>query len=105
MMLPTDMALIQDPEFLKWVKLYAEDKVVFFEDFKDAFFKLMELGIERDSKGTITNTDNEKGGYVSAPKKAENLGGPGQAQGKGQVGEEAAPLAKQNKDFRERSKL
>lgn len=71
MMLPTDIALIQDPEFSKYVRLYAKDKDLFFEDFRQAFAKLMELGISRDSTGKITNTDNEKGGYRSAPKKAE----------------------------------
>ncbi|KAF3760468.1 heme peroxidase [Cryphonectria parasitica EP155] len=105
MMLPTDMALIRDPEFSKWVKLYAEDKAVFFKDFSDAFFKLMELGISRDDAGKVINSDNEKGGYVSAPKKAEKLGRPGEVQGEGQVGNEAAPLAKQNEKYRERAKL
>lgn len=105
MMLPTDMALVRDPEFAKWVKLYAEDKDAFFEDFKNAFSKLMELGISRDAAGKVTNTDNEKGGYVSAPKKAERLGRPGAVQGKDQVGKEAAPLARQNEEFRERAKL
>lgn len=27
MMLPTDMALVSDPEFKKWVEIYAADKV------------------------------------------------------------------------------
>ena len=44
MMLPTDLALVKDEKFLKWVKVYAEDKDAFFEDFKHAFHKLMELG-------------------------------------------------------------
>ncbi|KAJ4396394.1 hypothetical protein N0V93_000613 [Gnomoniopsis smithogilvyi] len=101
MMLPTDMALVRDAEFLKWVKLYAEDKEVFFEDFKNAFFKLMELGVKRDATGEVTNVDE----YVSAPKKADKLGRPGEDQGKNQVGHEAAPLAKQNEKFRERAKL
>ncbi|KAJ4422753.1 hypothetical protein N0V82_002532 [Gnomoniopsis sp. IMI 355080] len=101
MMLPTDMALVRDAEFLKWVKLYAEDKEVFFEDFKNAFFKLMELGVKRDAAGDVTNTE----AYVSAPKKSDKLGRPGEDQDKGQVGHEAAPLAKQNEKFRERAKL
>ncbi|ROV88319.1 hypothetical protein VSDG_09440 [Cytospora chrysosperma] len=105
MMLPTDMALVHDAEFSKWVKLYAKDKDVFFEDFKNAFFKLMELGIQRDENGLIVNTDNEKGGYLSAPKKSEKLGRPGKVQNQGQVGDEAAPLAKQNEKFRARAKL
>ena len=47
MMLPTDMALLWDKEFAKFVKLYAEDKDAFFKDFSDAFSKLLELGISR----------------------------------------------------------
>lgn len=105
MMLPTDMALVKDPEFLKWVKVYAKDKEAFFEDFKNAFLKLMELGIKRDADGKVTNSDNEKGGYHSAPKKSEQLGRPGEIQGAGQVGREAGPLAKQNEEFRARAKL
>lgn len=70
MMLPTDIALIQDPSFRPWVELYAKDKDAFFKDFTKVFAQLIELGIQRDSQGRITNTDNEKGGYISAPKKA-----------------------------------
>lgn len=73
MMLPTDMALTTDPEFSKYVRLYAEDKEMFFNDFKAAFAKLLELGIVRDAEGNITNSDNEKGGYRSAPKKSDSV--------------------------------
>jgi len=45
MMLPADMAFIADPEFAKWVKLYAQDEKVFFQDFAQAFSKLLELGV------------------------------------------------------------
>ncbi|KAL1957559.1 hypothetical protein VTO42DRAFT_5786 [Malbranchea cinnamomea] len=76
MMLPTDMALLSDPEFSKWVRKYAEDKDLFFDHFAKAFAKLMELGIKRDEKGNITNTDNVKGGYISAPKKSNTPTGP-----------------------------
>src|SRR6478735_789833 len=41
MMLPTDMALTTDPEFSKYVRLYADDKELFFNDFKAAFAKLL----------------------------------------------------------------
>ncbi|KAF5656894.1 heme-binding peroxidase [Fusarium heterosporum] len=75
MMLPTDMALTTDPEFFKYVHLYAEDKELFFNDFKAAFGKLLELGIVRDIEGNITNSDNEKGGYRSAPKKSDSVSG------------------------------
>ncbi|KAF5714847.1 heme-binding peroxidase [Fusarium mundagurra] len=73
MMLPTDMALTTDPEFSKYVRLYAEDKELFFNDFKAAFAKLLELGIARDAEGNITNSDNEKGGYRSASKKSDSV--------------------------------
>eukprot|EP00899_Mesostigma_viride_P012050 jgi/Mesvir1/20846/Mv07937-RA.1 len=45
MMLPTDIVLVKDPEFAKWVKVYAKDNKKFFEDFSAAFSKLLELGI------------------------------------------------------------
>ena len=47
MMLPTDMVLIKDPNFKKYVELYAKDKNAFFADFAAAFSKLLELGIVR----------------------------------------------------------
>ena len=47
MMLPTDMALLSDKEFAKYVTLYAKDKDAFFADFSSAFAKLLELGVVR----------------------------------------------------------
>ncbi len=47
MMLPTDMVLIKDPNFKKYVELYAKDKNAFFGDFAAAFSKLLELGVVR----------------------------------------------------------
>ena len=44
MMLPADLALIQDPEFKKYVEIYAADEKLFFNDFAAAFSKLLELG-------------------------------------------------------------
>jgi len=44
MMLPTDMCLIQDTNFLKYVKMYAADEQKFFADFANAFGKLISLG-------------------------------------------------------------
>lgn len=46
MMLPADLWLIQDPEFRKYVELYAKDEAVFFQDFAAAFRKLLELGVK-----------------------------------------------------------
>jgi len=46
MMLPADMALVHDPEFKKYVELYAKDQDLFFKDFAEAFEKLEELGVK-----------------------------------------------------------
>ena len=45
MMLPSDMVLIADPEFKKWVEIYAKNEDRFFKDFAKAFNKLLELGV------------------------------------------------------------
>lgn len=98
MMLPTDLALLHDPKFRPYVKLYAKDKDAFFADFSNVFAKLIELGIQRDASGKITNADNERGGYHSAPKKS---GKPGKPQEVGRDGE-AEPLKRENMEFRAR---
>lgn len=76
MMLPTEMALIHDREFKKWVEMYAKDKDRFFVDFSNVFNKLMELGVIRDGRGKVLNTDVLNGGYISAPKKSPVPGAP-----------------------------
>lgn len=45
MMLPTDLALIQDPVFKQHVKRYAKDSKAFFDEFSDVVVKLFELGV------------------------------------------------------------
>lgn len=45
MMLPSDMVLVLDPEFKKYVELYSKDEDAFFKDFAKAFAKLLELGV------------------------------------------------------------
>lgn len=50
MMLETDLALVRDPEFKKYVQLYAKDEKVFFQDFSSAFSRLLELGVKFDGK-------------------------------------------------------
>ena len=50
MMLPTDMALVQDKAFKKHVERYAKDNEVFFKEFKDVVVKLFELGVPFTSK-------------------------------------------------------
>jgi cytochrome c peroxidase len=73
-MLPTDIALLEDRKFRVWVERYARDKDLFFAHFTSVLAKLTELSIRRDEGGRITNTDNEKGGYLSAPKKTPQSG-------------------------------
>ncbi len=51
MMLPTDMALMEDPAFKTHVLAYAQDQDLFFKDFALAFGKLIELGVDRDDTG------------------------------------------------------
>lgn len=48
MMLPSDYALRQDPKYLVYVKKYANDQDLFFEDFKNVYVKLIERGITFD---------------------------------------------------------
>jgi len=50
MMLPTDMALIEDKAFRKHVERYAKDDKVFFKEFSDVIMKLLELGVPFQSK-------------------------------------------------------
>ncbi len=45
MMLPSDLALIYDPNFRTIVEMYAKDEKVFFRDFAHSFSKLLELGV------------------------------------------------------------
>lgn len=99
MMLPTDIALLEDPKFRMWVERYARDQDLFFRDFARVFAKLMELGIQRDTEGRITNADNEKGGYLSAPKKSPRPGAPERSQGRRQIEDEARPLKEKNRKY------
>ncbi|KIV78840.1 hypothetical protein PV11_06449 [Exophiala sideris] len=95
MMLPTDIALLEDPSFRVWVDRYAEDKNLFFRDFAAVFAKLLELGIRRDKDGTVVNEENLVNGYRSAPKKSDVATVP-KDQNAGQVGHEARRLMEEN---------
>ena len=50
MMLPTDMALVEDKEFRKHVERYAKDDQAFYSEFSDVLVKLFELGVPFESK-------------------------------------------------------
>lgn len=95
MMLPTDIALIQDVSFRPWVELYAERKDVFFDHFAKVFAKLLELGIRRDKNGNVINEENLEEGYKSAPKKSDTAT-TSKDQNQGQVGHEARSLKNEN---------
>ncbi|GAA6013427.1 hypothetical protein JCM10207_008840 [Rhodosporidiobolus poonsookiae] len=73
MMLPTDMSLISDPEFRKWVEIYAEDRDRFFDDFAKVFAKLLELGVDRS------------GSYESAPTFSKQAGEKKEAEAKAKM--------------------
>jgi catalase (peroxidase I) len=49
MMLPTDMALLEEP-FRQYVEIYAKDQQKFFDDFASAFLTLIELGMTKRGK-------------------------------------------------------
>ncbi|GAA5816340.1 hypothetical protein MFLAVUS_009868 [Mucor flavus] len=49
MMLPTDMALLEEP-FRQYVEIYAKDQQKFFNDFASAFLTLIELGMTKRGK-------------------------------------------------------
>lgn len=50
MMLPTDLALMEDPSFRPHVEAYADDQDLFYADFSKAFAKLIELGVKRGAR-------------------------------------------------------
>ncbi len=45
MMLPGDMAFLQDKKYKEWVEKYAKDNDLFFKDFAAVIQKLFELGV------------------------------------------------------------
>ncbi|KAL4280247.1 hypothetical protein GQ457_03G001940 [Hibiscus cannabinus] len=47
--LPTDKALLDDPEFRKYVELYSKDEDAFFRDYAESHKKLSELGFTPSS--------------------------------------------------------
>lgn len=60
MMLPADMAFVEDPVFKKHVEVYAKDGAKFFADFASAFRKLEENGVPFPKEATaITFTVKE----------------------------------------------
>ena len=54
-MLPADMVFAKDPKFKVWAEKYAKDEKLFFEDFANAWIKLIELGVDF-KEGAVTYT-------------------------------------------------
>ncbi|XP_043709300.1 L-ascorbate peroxidase 3 [Telopea speciosissima] len=52
--LPTDKALLEDPEFRRYVELYAKDEDAFFRDYAESHKKLSELGFSPKASGSKT---------------------------------------------------
>ncbi|GAV62898.1 peroxidase domain-containing protein [Cephalotus follicularis] len=50
--LPTDVALMDDPEFHRYVELYAKDEDAFFRDYAESHKKLSELGFTPPSSAS-----------------------------------------------------
>ncbi|KAJ1621153.1 heme peroxidase [Pavlovales sp. CCMP2436] len=46
MMLPSDLVLVKDAKFKKYVELYAKDAKAFYADFSKAYARLLELGTQ-----------------------------------------------------------
>ncbi|KAL0327420.1 UNVERIFIED_CONTAM: putative L-ascorbate peroxidase 6 [Sesamum angustifolium] len=44
--LPSDRALVEDDECIRWISKYADDQNLFFEDFKNVYIKLVNTGAE-----------------------------------------------------------
>uniref|UniRef100_K3YJ02 L-ascorbate peroxidase n=1 Tax=Setaria italica TaxID=4555 RepID=K3YJ02_SETIT len=53
--LPTDKALLSDPEFRRYVELYAKDEEAFFKDYAESHKKLSELGFAPRSASAKTD--------------------------------------------------
>ncbi|KAJ3275836.1 hypothetical protein HDV01_006702 [Terramyces sp. JEL0728] len=71
MMLPTDVSLIQDSTFQGFVKAYAADKNTFYDNFKAAFQKLMELGV---GPGLGSNVETRFGVSTTGQNSATSMG-------------------------------
>nr|GMD44108.1 putative L-ascorbate peroxidase 6 [Ipomoea batatas]GMD48729.1 putative L-ascorbate peroxidase 6 [Ipomoea batatas] len=42
--LPSDRALVEDDECVRWITKYANDQSLFFDDFKNVYLKLVNTG-------------------------------------------------------------
>uniref|UniRef100_A0A1J3J174 L-ascorbate peroxidase n=1 Tax=Noccaea caerulescens TaxID=107243 RepID=A0A1J3J174_NOCCA len=56
--LPTDKTLLEDPEFRRYVELYAKDEDAFFRDYAESHKKLSELGFNPNSSAAKAVADS-----------------------------------------------
>lgn len=66
MMLPTDIALIEDAKFKAIVTEYAQSEATFFKDFASAFGKLLSLGCPGHCQPSFTPSDTTEKDKLSA---------------------------------------
>ncbi|RWR81712.1 putative L-ascorbate peroxidase 4 [Cinnamomum micranthum f. kanehirae] len=59
--LPTDKAVLEDPEFRGYVELYAKDEDAFFKDYAVSHKKLSELGFNPSSPSSVNKLDAKTG--------------------------------------------
>ncbi|KAJ8631596.1 hypothetical protein MRB53_024919 [Persea americana] len=55
--LPTDKALLEDPEFRRFVEKYAKDEAAFFKDYAESHKKLPELGFTPCSSSSASKAE------------------------------------------------
>jgi hypothetical protein len=63
MMLPTDMALREDPAFAPIAQKYADDEAAFFGDFAAAFGKLLALGAPTEEAKAPTDIEKQSASF------------------------------------------
>jgi Ankyrin repeats (3 copies) len=73
MMLPTDMALVEDEQFLPYVQAYAADEGLFFRDFAEAFGALLAKGCPDHCVPSQTNATATPSNKEKPPKDAASL--------------------------------
>ncbi|CAH8329487.1 unnamed protein product [Eruca vesicaria subsp. sativa] len=56
--LPSDLTLLEDPEFRRYVELYAKDEDAFFRDYAESHKKLSELGFNPNASAAKACSDS-----------------------------------------------
>ncbi|ESQ53617.1 hypothetical protein EUTSA_v10025911mg [Eutrema salsugineum] len=56
--LPTDKTLLEDPEFRRYVEIYAKDEDAFFKDYSESHKKLSELGFNSNPSAAKAVADS-----------------------------------------------